>query len=76
VLTRRGKPVAAVVASGGVDWENLAVGSDPDFLALIERSRRRYKPGSGRPIEEVRRRYGLPPRPARKRAAPPRRRSR
>lgn len=76
VLTRRGKPVAAVVGIGGLDWEDLVVGSDPDFLSLIERSRRLYKPGSGIPLEEMRRRYGLPAKPARKRAARPHRRSR
>ena len=40
------------------------------FIALIERSRALYKPGTGVPLEEIRRKYGLPkPRKAsRKRA--------
>ncbi len=66
VLMRRGKPVAAVVTVGSLDWEDLVVGSDPDFVALIERSRRLYKPGAGIPLERIRRRYGLPSRPTRK----------
>ena len=77
VLTRRGKPVAAVVPVEDVDdWEDLVVGSHPDFVALIERSRRLYKPGTGISLEEMRRRYGLPRRAARKRLHPAGRRSR
>ncbi|HKC11634.1 MAG TPA: hypothetical protein VKI41_06215 [Vicinamibacteria bacterium] len=76
VLTRRGKPVAAVVGVGGLDWEDLVVGSDPDFLALIARSRRLYKPGTGIPLEEMRRRYGLPAQPRRRRTARPHHRAR
>lgn len=77
VLTRRGKPVAAVVPVEDVDdWEDLVVGSHPDFVALIERSRRLYKPGTGIPLEEMRRRYGLPRRAAAKRLRPAGRRSR
>src|SRR5688572_22708184 len=75
VLTRRGKPVAAVVPVEDVeDWEDLVVGSHPDFVALIERSRRLYKPGTGIPLEEMRRRYGPPRKTARKRSAPARQR--
>ena len=75
VLTPRGKPVAAVVPVEDVDdWEDLVVGSHPDFVALIERSRRLYKPGTGIPLDEMRRRYGLPR--TRKRLHPAGRRSR
>ncbi len=74
VVTRRGRPVAAVVSVGDIDWEDLVVGSHPDFVALIERSRRLYKPGSGIPLEEMRRRYA-PQRP-RRRAARQRRAAR
>jgi len=77
VVTRRGKPLAAVVPIEDVeDWEDLVVGSHPDFVALIERSRRLYKPGTGIPLEEMRRRHGLPRKAARKRLQPGRRRSR
>ena len=76
VLTKRGRPVAAVVSVDSLDWEDLVVGSDRIFLSLLERSRRHYKAGSGIPLEELRRREGLPPTPARKRATRPHRRSR
>jgi hypothetical protein len=48
-----------------VDHETLSLGSNPDFIALIESSRARHPPGTGIPIEVVRRRLGLdhPPRP-------------
>jgi len=38
-----------------IDLENLAVSNDPQFRALIERSRRRHPAGSGLTSAEVRR---------------------
>jgi prevent-host-death family protein len=40
VVTVRGKPVAALVPLDGLDWEALSLGTNPDFLDLIEQSRR------------------------------------
>jgi antitoxin (DNA-binding transcriptional repressor) of toxin-antitoxin stability system len=40
VVTLKGKPIAALVPVEGLDWESLTVGTSPDFLDLIERSRR------------------------------------
>jgi prevent-host-death family protein len=57
VVTRKGRPVAALMPIGSqTDLENLAVSNDPEFRALIERSRRLYPAGSGLTTEEVRRR--------------------
>ena len=57
VLTRKGKPVAALTPIGSqTDLENLAVSNDPEFRALIERSRRLYPAGEGLTTAEVRRR--------------------
>ncbi len=61
VLTVKGKPVAALVPVEGVDWESLMVGTSPDFLDLIERSRREYEQHGGISSEQVRRELGLPP---------------
>jgi prevent-host-death family protein len=61
VVTVRGKPVAALVPIEGVDWESLCVGTNPDFLDLIERSRREYEAEGGISTDEIRRRFGLPP---------------
>jgi prevent-host-death family protein len=41
VLTRRGRPVAMIVPIDSSDVESLSLGTNPDFLAIIERSRAR-----------------------------------
>lgn len=57
VIALRGKPEAALTAIGvDTDLENLVVGNDPRFQALIERSRALNPPGTGRSTAEVRRR--------------------
>lgn len=66
VVTRRGKPVAAVVPIRGMDMETLSLSTNPDFIALIERSRARHKAGGGISLEEVRRKYGLGTKPRRR----------
>src|SRR5437016_4551332 len=62
VVTRKGKPVMAVFSVEGMDLdqETLSLSTNPDFLALMERSRARYRAEGGIPLEEVRRRLGLP----------------
>lgn len=67
VVTRRGKPVAAVVPVGGMDLESLSLSTNPDFIALIERSRARYRATGGLSLEDVREKYGIKPRAARRR---------
>jgi len=68
VITLKGRPVVALTAIGTqTDLENLIVSSDPQFRALIERSRSRYPPGTGLSTDEVRQRLGLP---AKRRRAP------
>src|SRR5579864_5830386 len=59
VITEEGQPIAALVPVAGIDMESLAVGTNPKFLEIIERSRRREKSEGGVSIEEVRRRLGL-----------------
>lgn len=66
VVTRGGKPVAALTALDADDWEDLVVSTDPRFIAFIERSRALHKPGTGIALEDIRRKYGLPPKPRRK----------
>ena len=56
VLTRRGKPLAAVIpVPGKMDLERLSLSTNPDFLDLLERSRRSYREHGGFGNEEVRR---------------------
>jgi hypothetical protein len=65
IVTTDGRPVAALVPIEGVDLETLAVGTNPQFLDLIERIRRRMEKEGGIPSEEIRREFGLPPKPRR-----------
>jgi prevent-host-death family protein len=66
VVTRRGKPVLALMPLNDVDRESLAVSTNPKFIALMERSRARCKPGSGISTEEMRRRLAARRKGARK----------
>ena len=69
VVTRRGKPVAAVVPVEGMDLESLSLSTNPDFIALIGRSRASYRATGGLSLEQVRQKYGIRPKAARRRKA-------
>ena len=43
VLTRRGRPVAAVVPLDDEDFFSMRLANDPRFIETIERARARYK---------------------------------
>lgn len=58
VVTRRGKPVLAVTPLRG-DWESIAVANNPEFLAILRRSRASLAAGKGVSLDQVRRRLGL-----------------
>jgi prevent-host-death family protein len=68
VVMRRGKPVAALMPIDENDWEDMVVGTHPAFIALIERSRARYKAGQGVSFAEIKRKYGIRSKPARRRS--------
>jgi prevent-host-death family protein len=59
ILTVGGRPVAALVSIKKADLEAVALGTHPDFLALIERSRARQRAEGGISTEDARRRLGL-----------------
>jgi prevent-host-death family protein len=59
VVTRRGRPVAVVMAVDGLDLETLSLSTNTRFIDLIERSRASHRTSGGRSLDEVRRRYGL-----------------
>jgi hypothetical protein len=73
LVTERNRPIAAVVSSRNADPEVLALSRRPQFLRIIERSRRDSAAGRSRSLAEVRDRFGLrgrsarPVQPARKR---------
>ena len=75
VVTDHGKPVMALLSIDNADLETVNLSTDPRFIAMIERSRTLYKPGSGIPLDEIRRKYGLERRSAPKPAPTRSRRS-
>jgi prevent-host-death family protein len=57
VLTRRGKPIAAVIPlRGDLDLESLSLSTNPDFMAILQRSRDSLRRHGGIGSEEMRRR--------------------
>jgi prevent-host-death family protein len=56
IITRNGKPVAALVSLENVDGETLRLSTNPDFIELIERSRKEHKSKGGLSSRELRRR--------------------
>lgn len=67
VVTLHGRPIAAVTPIRNADQETVALSENPEFVALIERSRRRHAEEGGISAEEMRRRVLGPPTPGRKR---------
>ena len=73
IVTRRGRPMMALVPLENVDLETLSLSTNPDFIALIESSRVRYPVGTGITLEAVRRRFGLEHQPRARKAGRSRR---
>lgn len=55
ILTRQGDIVAIVIAVENADSETVALSTNSDFMALIERSRLRQQKQGGLTSEEMRR---------------------
>lgn len=53
ILTRHGKPMAAVRDLTGKDWESISLANNPQFMAIIEKSRRSYRLHGGIGINDV-----------------------
>ncbi len=64
IITKKGKPVAALVSIINADIETVSLSNNPKFIALIERSRTRQKSEGGISSEEMHRRLGKPKRSA------------
>ena len=55
IVTRRGKPVAALMpVDANTDLENLVVTTHPTFQAIMDRSEARYRTEGGLSTEQVR----------------------
>ncbi|MFI5339703.1 MAG: hypothetical protein ACHQ7N_07685 [Candidatus Methylomirabilales bacterium] len=70
LLTKRNRPVAAIVPLKNVDRESLALSHHPEFLELIARSHAEFASGRTPSLDEMRRAV-LPKRSRNKRMQPP-----
>ncbi len=59
VVTRKGKPIAALVSIENADLETVSLSTNRKFLELIERSRARQRAEGGISSAEIRRRLGV-----------------
>lgn len=59
VVTRKGKPIAALVSIENADLETVSLSTNRKFLELIERSRARQRAEGGISSDEMRRRLGV-----------------
>ena len=70
VLTRNGKPVAAVVPiRSGMDAETFAMSHNPTFIEIFNRSWKSIKEKGGTPLEEVRKRHEHEEKPSRRKSS-------
>lgn len=77
VLTRRGKPVAAVVPlRPGIDAETFGLSHNADFIAGINRTWRHYQKHGGTSLETVESEFGIKPKSRRRLVRKPARRAR
>jgi len=58
VLTRRGKPVAAVVPMKGIDAESLRLSTSRKFMSILRKSFKELDEGRGISLAEMKRRVG------------------
>jgi prevent-host-death family protein len=59
ILTSKGRPVAALVSMNSLDLESFSLSTNPEFIAIIERSRARHHTEGGISSAEMRRRLGI-----------------
>jgi hypothetical protein len=64
ILTRNGQPLVAVKDLSGSDWESVSLANNPQFIAIIESSRRSYREKGGIPLDQIRKELGLKPKKA------------
>jgi antitoxin (DNA-binding transcriptional repressor) of toxin-antitoxin stability system len=60
LVTQKGKPLMVLVpVEEGADVESVSLSMNPEFMAMIERSRALHKPGRGLSTSEMRRVVGV-----------------
>lgn len=56
IITSHGKPVMALIDIEDVDFETISLSTNPDFMKIIQHSRRRQEQEGGISSEEIKRR--------------------
>jgi len=59
VVTTHGRPILAVVAIENADLETISLSTNPQFMALIQRSRARQEREGGISSDEMKHRFSL-----------------
>jgi len=59
IAMHEGTPAYAIIPLDEFDYETWALSENEDFMAIIERSRERYRQEGGVPLDEVSRQLGL-----------------
>ena len=59
IVSRKGKPIAALVPIQNADWETASLSTNPQFLAFFQHSRIRQQREGGLSSVEMRGRVGL-----------------
>jgi len=59
LVTSNGKPVAALMPIEDADMETISLRTNPKFMRIIERSRKRQRKEGGISSDEMRRRLGI-----------------
>lgn len=63
LITLKGKPYATLACVGpNTDFENLTVSTHPKFLAIMERSEKRWREEGGLSSKQLREQLGIAPR--------------
>ena len=62
ILVRKGKSLVAVLDLGHEDLETLSLRTNVEFLDYLKQSRARHRREGGIRLEDLRLKYGMPPR--------------
>lgn len=60
VFTEKRRPVAALVSLRKLDWESLALGTNPKFWRIIETARKQVRAGQTITLEDLEKKYAVP----------------
>ena len=60
VVTRNGQPTAALLPlSADTDWETFGLSTNPEFIEMLEKSRRYLKQRGGASLADVKKEFGV-----------------